>query len=168
MPDRDVDMVVAVARLRNREQGRDGPALDDPEAIVDQAPFDVLGATEVRLDPSAELHQLHDLGVRQGGFALPLRLDRPLMGSTPRRGEDGNLLGADSPMDDFPAADRVDVCVHDARDQCLAEAEAGLHGGDVAVARDRVGREQDAGRLREDHLLHDHGHPDTALVHAVP
>ena len=31
-----------------------------------------------------------------------------------------------------------------------------------------IGREQDAGRLREDHPLHDHGHADLAVVEAVP
>ena len=81
---------------------------------------------------------------------------------------DGELLGADRPGDDLVVAHRVGVRVHEAGDQGLAEAEAGLHGGDLAVARDGVGREQDAGRLREDHPLHDHRHPDLAVVHAVP
>ena len=36
------------------------------------------------------------------------------------------------------------------------------------MRRDGVGREQDAGRLREDHLLHDHGHVDLPVVEAVP
>jgi hypothetical protein len=35
-------------------------------------------------------------------------------------------------------------------------------------ARDGVGREQDAGRIWEDHLLHDHGHVDRPVVEAVP
>jgi hypothetical protein len=39
----------------------------------------------------------------------------------------------------------VDVGVHEAGDQRLAEAEAGLDRGDLPVARDGVGREQDAG-----------------------
>ena len=62
----------------------------------------------------------------------------------------------------------IDVRVHQAGDQGLAEAEAGLYGGDLPVGRDGVGREQDAGRLREDHLLHDHGHVDRTVVDAVP
>ena len=81
---------------------------------------------------------------------------------------DGELLGADRLGDDLAVAHLVDVRVHQAGDQGLAEAEAGLHGGDLPVARDGVGREQDAGRLREDHLLHDHGHVDLPVVDAVP
>ena len=58
--------------------------------------------------------------------------------------------------------------VHQTGDQGLAEAEAGLHRDDLPVRRDRVGREQDAGCHREDHLLHDHGHVDLPVVEAVP
>ena len=42
MADRDVDVVVPVADVGDREQRGDRPALDDVEVIVDQAPFDVL------------------------------------------------------------------------------------------------------------------------------
>jgi hypothetical protein len=41
----------------------DRQALDDLEAIVDQAPFDVLGATEVRLDPPTQLRESHGLRI---------------------------------------------------------------------------------------------------------
>ena len=51
-----------------------------------------------------------------------------------RRGR--KLLGADRLVDDLAIPHRVDVRVHQAEDEGLAEAEAGLHGGDVAVARD--------------------------------
>jgi hypothetical protein len=37
----------------------------------------------------------------------------------------------------------------------------------LPVGRDGVGREQDAGRPREEHLLHDHGHVDRTVVDAV-
>ena len=83
MTDRDVDVVLAVAGRRDREQRGDRPALDDLEAIVDQAPLDVLGTAEVRLDPPAELHEPHDLRVRQGRLVLPLRLDRLLLAFRP-------------------------------------------------------------------------------------
>jgi hypothetical protein len=39
--------------------------------------------------------------------------------------------------------------------------------GDLPIGRDGVGREQDAGRVREDHLLHDHRHVDRTVVNAV-
>ncbi len=69
-------MVLPVARRRDREQRGDRPALDDLEAVVDQAPFDVLRAAEVRFDPPAQLREPHDLRVRQRGLLLPRRLDR--------------------------------------------------------------------------------------------
>ena len=150
------------------EQRGDRPALDDLEVVVDQAPFDVLGAAEVRFDPPAQLREPHDLRVRQRWLLLPRRLDRLLLRSACRRGVDGTLLGGDRLGDDFAVAHLVDVGVHQAGDQGLAEAEAGLHGGDLPVGRDGVGREEDAGRLREDHLLHDHGHVDLPVVEAVP
>ena len=68
-------MVLLVAGLGDREQRGDRPALDDLKVIVDQAPFDVLGAAEVRFDPPAQLNEPNDLGVRQRWLLLPLRLD---------------------------------------------------------------------------------------------
>jgi hypothetical protein len=41
-----------------------------PELLID-SPFDVLGAAEVRLEPPAQLRELHDLRVGQGKPALP-------------------------------------------------------------------------------------------------
>ena len=78
------------------------------------------------------------------------------------------LLGGDRLGDDLAVAHLVDVPVHQAGDQGLAEAETGLYGCDLPVGRDGVGREQDAGRMREDHLLHDHGHVDRTVVDATP
>ena len=168
MTDGDVDVVLSVAGRGDGEQRGDRPALDDLEVIVDQAPFDVLGAAEVRFDPPAQLREPHDLRIRQRWLLLPLRLDRLFLRPACRRGVDGKLLGGDRLGDDLAVPHLVDVRVHQAGDQGLAEAEAGLHGGDLPVARDGVGREQDAGRLREDHLLHDHGHVDLPVVEAVP
>ena len=107
-----------------REQRGDRPALDDLEAIVGQAPFDVLGAAEMRFDPPAELHEPHDLRIRQGGLLLSLGLDLLFLRSTRRRGEDGPFLGGDRLSDDFAVPHRVDIRVHQAGDQRLAEAEA--------------------------------------------
>ena len=76
-------------------------------------------------------------------------------------------LGGDRLRDDLAVAHLVDVRVHQAGDQGLAEAEAGLHRGDLPVGRDGVGREEDAGRVREDHPLHDDGHVDLPVVEAV-
>ena len=55
---------IAVIDRREREERGDRPALDDLEIIIDQAPFDVLGAVEVRFDPLTQLREPHDLRVR--------------------------------------------------------------------------------------------------------
>ncbi len=161
-------MVLSVVGRGDGEQRGDRPALDDLEVIVDQAPFDVLGAAKERFDPPAQLRELHDLALRQRWLLLPLRLDRLFLRPACGRGVDGKPLGGNRLGDDLAVPHPVDVRVHQAGDQGLAEAEAGLHGGNLPVARDGVGREKDAGRLREDHLLHDHGHVDLPVVHAVP
>ena len=93
----------------------------------------------------SELHELHDLRVGQRG----------LLPAPDRLGED------------LAASHGEDIRVHPARDEGLAEAEAGLHRGHLPVARDGIGREEDSGRLREDHALHHHGHVRISMVHAV-
>lgn len=60
-----------VLDVGERVKGGDRPALHDPESVVDQAPFDVLRAAEVRFDPAAEPHEAHGLLIRQRG-PLPL------------------------------------------------------------------------------------------------
>ena len=85
-------MVLPVVHHRDGEQRGDRPALDDVEVLADQAPFDVLRAAEVRFDPPAELHQPHDLRIRQHRLPLPLRLDRPFPRATFRQGVDGCCL----------------------------------------------------------------------------
>ena len=122
----------------------------------------------MRFDPPAQLREPHDLRIGQRRLLLTLRLDRQFLRPACRRGVDGELLGGDRLGDDLAVPHLVDVRVHQAGDQGLAEAEAGLHGDDLPVGGDGVGREQDAGRLREDHLLHDHGHVDLPVVEAVP
>ena len=47
-------MVLLVAGRRDGEQCGDRSALDDLEAVIDQAPFDVLGEAEVPFDPASE------------------------------------------------------------------------------------------------------------------
>ena len=143
--DGDVDAVRLVDGSGDREQRGNGPALDDPEAVVDQAPFDVLGMAEVRFDPPAELHELRDLCVRE----------RRLLHGRDRLGED------------LAASHRVDVRVHPARDESLADAESCLHRGHGPVARDGIGSEENSGRSREGHALHHHGHVGAAVVQAV-
>ncbi len=166
--DGDVDVVLSVADLGDGEQRRDRPALDDLEVIADQAPFDVLGAAEVRLDPPAQLRESNDLRIRQYRLLLPCRLDRPFLRPAARRGVDGNLLRGNRLGDDLSVAHLVTVRIHQTGDEGLAQAEAGLHGGDRPVRRDRVGREQDAGCVREDHLLHHHCHLNLPVTEAVP
>ncbi len=69
-------MVVSVTDHGDGEQRGDRSALDDLEAVVDQAPFDVLRTAEMRFDPPAELYEPDDLRIRQCRLLLPLRLDR--------------------------------------------------------------------------------------------
>ena len=166
--DGDVDVVLSVAGHRDREQRRDRPALDDLETIVGQAPFDVLGASEVRFDPPAQLREPHDLRVGQRRLLLPFGIDRLFHRPASRRGVNGKPLGGDGLGDDATVAHLEDVSVHQTGDQGLAEAEARLDRDDLPVRRDRVGREQDAGGHRRDHPLHDHGHVDLPVVEAVP
>ena len=167
MADGDKDVLLFVSHRRDGEQRGDRPALDDLEAAIDQAPFDVLGAAEVRLDPPAQLREPHDLRVGQCSLVPALRLDRHFPRSASRRGVDGELFGAQGLGDDFVVTHLVDVRVHPTRDQGLAETEARLHGCDLPVRCHGVGREEDTGRLREDHLLHDDGHVEQPVVEAI-
>ena len=77
-----------------------GRPLDDLETVIDQAPFDVLGAAEVRFDPPAQLRELHDLRIRQRWPSCWAGLDRAVPCSASRRGVDGTLLGGDRLGDD--------------------------------------------------------------------
>jgi hypothetical protein len=65
MTDRDVDVVLSVADRGDGEQRGDRPALHDLEVVADEAPFDVLGAAEVRFDPPPEVRKQHHVRVRQ-------------------------------------------------------------------------------------------------------
>ena len=165
--DGDVHAVCVVAGRRGRKQRGDRPALDNEELAAREAPFDVLGATEVRLDPPAQPGQLQHRRVAQGGLLLALRSDRLLVRSARRHRVAGEPLGRDRPLDDLAAAHLVDVRGDVAGDQRLAEPEAGLNGRDPAVAGDRVSREQHARRLREHHLLDHHGHGEVPVVDAA-
>ena len=98
---------------------------------------------------------------------LPIRLDLHLLRPSCRGSDDGDPLGGDRFGHEVAVADGVDVWAHVTGDDRVTEPEAGLHDGELPVGRDRVGREQDAGRLWEDHLLHDHGHAGPAVVDAV-
>src|ERR1039458_8826662 len=148
MTDGDVDVVPLISGRGDGEQRGDRPTLDNLEPIVDQAPFDVLGVAEVRFDPPAQLSEPHDLRIGQCWLLLTLWLDRQFLRSACRPGVDGELFGGDFLGDNFTVPHLVDVRVHQAGYEGLAEAEAGLDGDDLPVGGDGVGREEDAGRLR--------------------
>src|SRR4051812_38819695 len=95
MTDGDVDVVLAVVGLRDREQRGDRPALHDRELGVDKAPLDVLWAAGMRFDPPSETHEPHDLGAGQRRLVPPLEVDGLLLCATGGRGEYGELLGGD-------------------------------------------------------------------------
>ena len=59
---------------------------DDAEDAVDQAPFDVLGAAEVRFDPPAQPREFHGLRIGQRWLMLPRRVDRVLLRPASRQG----------------------------------------------------------------------------------
>ena len=69
MTDGDVDVVLLVAGRGNGEQRGDRPALNDLKILIDQAPFDVLRAAEVRFDPPAQLRESNHVRIRQRGCA---------------------------------------------------------------------------------------------------
>ena len=75
MADGYINVVVVVIDLGNGKERGDRPALDDLETVIDQTPFDVLRASEMRLDPPAQIRQPYDLRVRQRWRQLALRLD---------------------------------------------------------------------------------------------
>ena len=160
-------MVPVVVLHGDREKRGDRPALHDVKALVVQAPLNVLRLAEVGLDPPTEPRQFDDLCVGQHRLLLPVRRDRYFLCPPSRRRDDGHLLGGDRLGYDVAVAHRGDVRARHAGDERLTEAKAGLHGAELPVGRDRVGREQDAGRLSQDHLLHDHGHAFLSVVEAV-
>src|SRR6202034_3344405 len=102
---------------RGVKQRRDRPALDDLKRVVDQAPFDVLGAAEVCLDQPAELRELRDLPLCQRRLPLTLRLNRPLLGSSIWRRLNRESLGGDRLGVDSTITYLVDIRVHQARNQ---------------------------------------------------
>jgi len=114
MTDGDVDVVLPVAGRGDGEQRGDRPALDDLEAVADQAPFDVLGAAEVRFDPPAQLREPHDLRIRQRWLLLLRRVDRLFLRPARRQGVDGKLLVADRLGDNLPVSHLVGVGVDQA------------------------------------------------------
>ena len=74
----------SVVRHGNGEQRGDGPALDDVEVAIGQAPLDVLRASEVRFDPPAELRERENLRIGQCCPVLKFRPDRHLLGPAGR------------------------------------------------------------------------------------
>ena len=92
MADGDVDVVALIAGRGDGEQRGDRPALDDLELVVGQAPLDVLGVAEVRLDPPAQLSEPHDLRIGQRGCP-DARLDRQFLGPA-AAGVDGEPFAA--------------------------------------------------------------------------
>ena len=161
-------MVPFVVGLGDREERRDGAALYDPHTVVVEAPLDVLRTAEVRLDPSADSHQLQGPLIGEHRLRLSVRFDGFRACTAPRQRVDGHALGRDRAVDDLPLPHPVHVRIDGAGHEGLAEGERRLHSGDLAVTGDGVGGEQDAGRQRQDHLLHDHSHLDTPMVDAVP
>src|SRR5207245_6444280 len=101
MTDRDIDVVLSVAGRGDREERRDRPALDDPEVVFGQAPFDVLRTAEARFNPPAQPREAYDLPVGERRLLLPRRRDRQFNRPTHWRGVYRTLLGSDRLGDDL-------------------------------------------------------------------
>ncbi len=134
VPDGDVDVEGVVRGLGEREERRDRPRLDHREALVVQAPLEVLRGAERRLDAPAQRHEL----------------ERPRVGEHPgaRR----------APVEHVALADVQPLGLHAPGDERLARPVDRLDHGGPAVARQGVGREEHARRARPDHPLHHDGH----------
>ena len=164
----DVHVCLPVVDGGDREQRGDRPALHDVEhVVVGQAPLDVLGATEVRLDPPAQPGQVQHLRIGQDRSPGLLRVDRHLAGPAGRDGAGRHRLGADRSGDDLAVAHRVDVGIDLPGDQGLAEAERRFDEGGPPVSGHGVRGEEDARTGRRHQPLDEHRHPDRSLVQAV-
>ena len=75
MTDRDIHVIFLIICFRDGEQSSDGSALDNRKGIINQTPFDVLGATEMFFDLSAYALKLQNLLIRQRLPILSLRLN---------------------------------------------------------------------------------------------
>src|SRR5258708_13650146 len=75
MTDRYINVIFLIICFRDGEQSSDWPTLDNRKCIINQTPFDVLGATEMFFDLSTYALKLHNLLIRQLLPFLPLRLN---------------------------------------------------------------------------------------------
>ena len=165
--DGHVHVGAVVGRGGDGEQRRDRSALHDVEGAVDQAPLDVLGSPEVRLDPPTQSRQLDYLGVRERRLRLPGRVDRDVLRASSGSASIASCFEAtifwtisSSRTLNMSGLTRPDTSASPRPK--LASTDCNL-----PVAGDRVGREQDAGRLRDDHLLQHHCHVHLTMVDAV-
>ena len=104
MADRDVNTILLISGLGDRVQRGDRTALNDIEAVLSHAPFDILRTAEVRLDPPSQGREPHDLGIGQRRLLLLLDVDRPFLRPAPGHGVDREALGTDGPGDDHAVA----------------------------------------------------------------
>lgn len=84
--------------------------------------------------------------------------ERLLARASLRQWPDGALLICDEDLKGVRVSlvELVAVGSHQAGDQRLTQPEAGFYHQPMAVAADRVGGEQEAGDLRQDHTLNHH------------
>ena len=159
-------MVLGVVALGNGEQRGDRPALDDLESAADEAPFDVLRAAEMRLDPPAELRESHDLGIGSTGCSCRAWSTGSSCVPPPVR-LDGELLVADRLADDLAVPNLVDVRVD--QPETSASPRPKVASTETIFRFEVTGSavKSDAGGGGEHHLLHDHGHADLPVVDAV-
>src|ERR1700728_3571712 len=134
---------------------------------IQQAPFDVLGEAEMLFDLSPRGLELQDLLIGERLPILPLRLNLQSFGAAILTSNYSQLLGGYLLRENLAVTHLINISIHQARDQGLAKAEAGVNGRDLPVGSDGIGSKQNSRRLREDHLLHHHSEVNFAVIKAA-
>src|SRR5436305_11665480 len=96
------------------------------KSIIDQAPFDVLRATEMRFNLSAYALKLQNLLIRQRLPVLFLRLNLLFFRTAIFQGIHSQLLGGYLLIDNLAVTHFIDISIYQARDQCFSESKTGI------------------------------------------
>src|SRR6266568_8090882 len=126
MADRYIHVIFLIIRFRDGEQSSNWPTLDNIKCIVNQTPFDVLGATEMFFDLSAYAFKLYNLRIRQRLLILPLPLNLLLFRTAIFQSINSQFLGGYFLIDNLAVTHFIDIRIHQARNHGLTKSEAGI------------------------------------------